>query len=590
MHQPPAGTNRLAGETSPYLLQHAHQPVDWFPWGPEALRRALEEDRPILLSVGYAACHWCHVMAHESFDHPDTAAFMNRHFVNIKVDREERPDLDSIYMDAVVALAGQGGWPMNVFLTPDGRPFYGGTYFPPEPRYGTPSFRQILEAVADAWERRPDDLLEGAERLVRLLNRKPEGAAGVLSLPAAAARLAEQFDEARGGFGGAPKFPPALALEFLLRHHERTADPAALKMARTTLDAMACGGLYDQVGGGFARYATDAEWLVPHFEKMLYDNALLARVYLHAWRITGEPLYRRVTEETLDFLLRELRRPEGGFACSLDADSEGEEGRYYVWTADEIRQALGAEAEDAMRYFGATEGGNWEGRTILHVPDGAAAPAGLAGWKQRLLQVRERRPRPGRDDKVLAGWNGLAVASFAEAGLALARPDYTEAARRAADFVRASLRGEDGRLRRSWRAGRAAAHPGLLEDHAFMADGLLALHESTGEPSWLDWARELAEIILARYRDPAGPGFYDVADDHEPLFKRPRQTQDHPIPSGGAMASHTLLKLAGLTGETLFRQAAEAAVAAMGSLPSAHPTAFAHWLCAHSLQPTRSPG
>lgn len=582
--------NRLAGEISPYLLQHARNPVDWYPWGPEALGRARREDQPILLSIGYAACHWCHVMAHESFEDPRTAALLNRHFISIKVDREERPDLDSIYMDAVHALTGQGGWPLNVFLTPNGLPFYGGTYFPPEPRYGMPSFRQLLESVADAWRNRRADIVEGADRVVHVVTSRPaaDGAGPpALLLPDAAARLAALFDERRGGFGDAPKFPPSMAVEFLLAYHRRSRDATALRMAESTLDAMARGGIRDQLGGGFARYATDAAWLVPHFEKMLYDNALLARAYLHAWQHTGRPAYRLVASETLDFLLRELRLPEGGFACSLDADSEGGEGRHYIWTADEIRRELGAGADGFMRWYGVTDEGNWEGRNILHVALSGEPPAELQAARERLFRARERRVRPRRDDKVVSAWNGLAIAAFAEAGRALDRADFTRAAADAAGFLRAALRDDNGRLRRTWRAGRAAPHPGLLEDQACVADGLLALHEATRDAAWLDQARELADVILGRFGDPAGPGFYDVADDHEPLFKRPRNPQDHPLPSGGAMACHVLLKLAGLTGETAWAQRAAAAVAALGRLPADHPTGFAHWLCAAlALAPT----
>jgi len=437
-------TNRLAKATSPYLLQHANNPVDWYEWGPEPLARAQAEDKPIFLSVGYAACHWCHVMAHESFEDPDTAAFMNEHFINIKVDREERPDIDAIYMEAVVAIAGQGGWPMSVFLTPSGEPFYGGTYFPSSERYGMPSFRRVLSSISDAWETRRDQVDSSAAQLTASLGRsaqlRPEpGELSTDLLDAAFAALYQQYDDVEGGFGGAPKFPQAMTLEFLLRQYVRTSDAAPLAMAEHTLRKMANGGMYDQLGGGFHRYSTDAHWLAPHFEKMLYDNALLARVYLYAWQITGDAFYKRIVEETLDYALREMTDPDGGFYSTQDADSEGEEGKFFVWTVAEIRSLLGEKDGDLFcRYYDVTEAGNWEGKNILHVendPNAVAQAAGVSpdrladalehGWESLFL-AREKRVKPARDEKVLAAWNGLMMRAMAEAGVALERPDYVE--------------------------------------------------------------------------------------------------------------------------------------------------------------------
>ena len=581
-------TNRLAQEASPYLRQHAENPVDWYPWGEEALRAAREADKPILLSIGYAACHWCHVMAHESFEDPETADLMNRHFINIKVDREERPDLDSIYMSAVVALTGQGGWPMTVALTPDGRPFFGGTYYPPTPRHGLPAFRQVLLALAEAWQERRGDV-EGsageiADHLRQMALAETLGSSGALNddlIDQALNGLLRSFDSRLGGFGRAPKFPPSMTLEFLLRVYAGRGDSMSLHMAERTLEAMAHGGLYDQLGGGFARYSTDERWLVPHFEKMLYDNALLARVYLHAWQVAGKPLYRRVVEETLDFVRREMRHERGGFYSSYDADSEGEEGKFYVWTADEIRAALGDEAARFMAAYGVSEGGNWEGHNILHVAEDLTGLGDLSGLKEarlKLFNIRARRVPPGLDDKVLTAWNGLMLAAFAEAGRVLDRPDYTATAVANAEFLYATMRRDDGRLLRSWQAAAGdARYNAYLEDYAFLADGLLALYETTFDPRWFAWARELADLMLAHFSDPAG-GFFDTSDDHEALLHRPKDVQDNATPSGNGMAAHVLLRLGLFTGEGRYWDTAERMVAGLYEPMARYPGAFAHWL------------
>ena len=592
-------SNRLSHETSPYLRQHADNPVDWYPWGEEALRAAREADRPILLSIGYAACHWCHVMAHESFEDPATAEFMNGHFINVKVDREERPDLDSIYMSAVVAMTGQGGWPMTVALTPDGRPFFGGTYFPATPRHGLPAFRQVLAALDEAWRERRADVdgsaADVAEHLRQTTQAEALGRGGPLGddlIDQALNGLLRSFDSRLGGFGRAPKFPPSMTLEFLLHVHAQRGESMSLHMVERTLQAMAHGGLYDQLGGGFARYSTDERWLVPHFEKMLYDNALLARVYTHAWQVTGRSLYRRVVEETLDFVAREMRHASGGFYSSYDADSEGEEGRFYVWSAAEIGDVLGPDAGLFAAVYGVSEGGNWEGHNILHVARDVtevAAERGLtvdeagrrlAEARRALFERRAGRARPGLDDKVLAAWNGLMLAAFADAGRALARPDYIAVAVANAEFVHARLRRDDGRLLRSWQATAGDA-PGrfnaYLEDYAFLADGLLALYTATFEPRWFAWARELADLTLAHFADPAG-GFFDTSDDHETLLHRPKDVQDNATPSGNSMAAHVLLRLGLLTGEGRYWDTAESMVAGVYEAMARYPSAFAHWL------------
>ncbi|MDX1664992.1 MAG: thioredoxin domain-containing protein [Candidatus Promineifilaceae bacterium] len=594
--------NRLIDESSPYLLQHADNPVDWYPWSEEALERAQEEDKPILLSIGYAACHWCHVMEHESFEDPETAALMNRHFVNVKVDREERPDLDSIYMNAVVALTGQGGWPMTVFLTPEGHPFFGGTYFPKTARYGMPSFKQVLLSVADAWDKRRTELVESAGEISEHLGRRLnlQGQEGVLSpelLKQALSAIHRSFDPAEGGFGQAPKFPQAMTLEFLLRVYHEQGDRMALHMAEQTLTKMAEGGIYDHLGGGFARYSTDDRWLVPHFEKMLYDNALLARVYLHAWQVTEDPLYRRVVEETLDWVLREMRHPQGGFYSSLDADSEGEEGKFYVWQPEEIREALD-DPETArlfMNYYDVTAHGNWEGKSILHVSrpleevaaelgmDEVQAAERLAAARDTLYERRAERVWPGLDDKVLTAWNGLMLAAFAEAGRVLERDDYTEAAVANARFLHSTLRTETGRLLRTWKEGAEAKYNAYLEDYAYLADGLLALYQTVFNERWFGWAEELAEMMLAHFLDEEDGGFYDTSDDHEALIQRPKDVQDNAVPSGNSMAVLVLLQLSLFTGRDLLWQVAERSVASMVGAMAQYPTGFAQWLNAASL-------
>ena len=558
--------NRLAEATSPYLLQHAGNPVDWYEWGPEALERAGAEDKPVLLSIGYAACHWCHVMAHESFEDEETAALMNERFVNVKVDREERPDLDSLYMDAVVAMTGHGGWPMTVFLLPSGEPFLGGTYFPPEPRHGLPSFRQVLVAISDAYRERRGDVTQQAGALVEALRQsaaaQPSAEPLTESLLSEAVRGVErQFDPEWGGFGGAPKFPPASVLEFLLRMHVG-GNPAALAMVTTTLDGMAAGGMYDLLGGGFHRYSVDERWLVPHFEKMLYDNALLAPVYLHAWVVTGEERYREVAEETIDYMLRELRLPEGGFASAQDADTEGVEGLTFTWTADE------GVPGDLLEPFE-------HGRSILR----GRLDEEL---KRRLFEVRERRPKPLRDDKAIAAWNGLALAALAEAGRRLDRPELVDAGRELAEFLLGSLSAENGRLHRSWRAGRAS-NPGYLEDYADVANGLYELHVATGDLRWLREANRLARLAVELFADDERGGFFLSPADGEQLVARKKEFDDHPTPSGNSMLAFVLLRLGRVWGDDeLEREAAGVFRLIRDAIPRA-PSAFGHALSALDL-------
>jgi uncharacterized protein YyaL (SSP411 family) len=588
--------NRLAQETSPYLLQHSENPVDWYAWGDEALGRAREEDRPILLSVGYSACHWCHVMERESFEDPETAAYMNEHFVNVKVDREERPDVDAIYMEAVHAMSGQGGWPMTVFLDPDGVPFYGGTYFPPDESRGMPSFRMVMEAVVDAFERKRDEIREragetrarlGAVGAIEPAAEPPEAA----MLEQAVERLLAAADREHGGFGGAPKFPPASALELLMA---RGASPAAeashaRETVERTLDAMMAGGIYDQLGGGFARYSVDAAWLVPHFEKMLYDNALLSRAYLHAWQAFGHERYRRVAEETLDWMLREMRGPEGGFFSALDADSEGEEGRFYVWTPAQLEEVLGEGAAEAAAHFGVSERGNFEGASILHLPGGAAAPRpeGLEEARGALYEARAKRVWPGLDDKRLSSWNALAIGAFADAGAALGREDYLDAALEAAGFVLGSMRDEEGRLLRTYKDGRAHLNA-YLEDHAFLLEALLTLYEASFEQRWFDEARALAEITIERFGDNERGGFFSTSSDHQKLIARRKEIGDHPIPSGNSAAALGLLRLAALTGEREYERRADGVLRLFARPAAEHPEAFAHLLRAldFQLEPT----
>jgi len=589
--------NRLARETSPYLLQHRDNPVDWFPWGEEALARARELDRPILLSVGYSACHWCHVMERESFEDAATAAYMNEHFVCVKVDREERPDVDALYMEAVQAISGQGGWPMTVFCDPDGVPFYGGTYFPPDESRGMPSFRMVMEAVVDAFENRREELRERAPETRRRLGaigavEAAKEAPGAELLETAVATLREGADIERGGFGGAPKFPPASTLELLLAR-------GVPEPVERTLDAMLAGGIYDQVGGGFARYSVDAAWLVPHFEKMLYDNALLARAYLHGWQAFGHERYRRIVEETLDWALREMRGPEGGFYSALDADSEGEEGRFYVWTPEELREVLGAErAAEIGAYYGVSEDGNFEGRNILHLAGGAAAsePPGLAEAREALRRARDQRVRPGLDDKRLASWNALMLATLAEAGAALDRDDYLDAARACAEFVLdrmrtpafAAGRGEPDkqrthRLLRTYKDGEARLNA-YLEDHAFLLEALLTLYEASFEPRWFSEAEALAETTIERFGDRERGGFFSTSDDHEQLIARRKEIGDHPIPSGNSAAALGLLRLEALSGERRYGEWADGVLRLFAKAAPRRPDAFAHLLRALDFQ------
>ncbi|HEY0387010.1 MAG TPA: thioredoxin domain-containing protein [Gaiellales bacterium] len=576
--------NRLADETSPYLLQHADNPVDWYPWGAEALERARSEDRPILLSIGYAACHWCHVMAHESFEDAETAELMNRLFVNIKVDREQRPDLDAIYMNAVVAFTqGHGGWPMTVFLTPDCRPFHGGTYFPPQSRMGLPSFRQVLQATADAYRERPDDIQRVAGSVTAYLQSasqldpgREELQPGLLE--AAAEVLERAVDRPYGGFGTAPKFPPASAIEFLLRMSRRGAGGDPLGVATLTLDGMALGGMYDVLGGGFARYSVDAEWLVPHFEKMLYDNALLASAYLHGWVVTGDPHYREVCERTLDFMLRELAVDGGGFASALDADTEGEEGLTYVWTPDQVREALDpADAEAAIAYLGVSEPGNFEGATVLR-PAGEP-PAGWERIRERMLDARCRRPQPARDDKVVASWNGFALAALAEAGRRFRRDDYLDAARACADFLLTVMR-DDGRLRRAARDGRAADITGYLDDYGAVALGLLDLYRATAEPRWLVAAEELVAVVREQFADPERGGFYYTPADGERLIARHKELDDNPTPSGQSLMATVLLQLARLHGDEAMESEAAGVLQLAAPYVERSPHGLGQALCA----------
>jgi len=587
--------NRLANENSPYLLQHANNPVDWYPWSEEALEKAYAEDKPIFLSIGYAACHWCHVMEHESFEDSKTAAIMNEHFVNIKVDREERPDLDNIYMQAVVAMTGQGGWPMSVFITPDGQPFYGGTYFPPEPRYQMPSFQEVLHSITRVWHEDRGKVLESGEKITQHLQQSNTGGTkgGDIDpsiIQESVMRLAQAYDWKLGGWGGAPKFPQPMVIEFLLRQATR-GDQMALDMATHALKAMSKGGIYDVVGGGFARYSVDDRWHTPHFEKMLYDNALLALAYLHAHLITGEALFRRVCEETLDFILREMTHTEGGFYSSLDADSEGEEGKFYVWTPQEIQKVIHNPQEAAifLAAYGVTETGNFEGKNILQsvLDDEQLAeefdipieevPKRLAEYHALLLEARSSRIHPGTDDKILVSWNALMLMAFAEAGRYLGRKDYTESAIRNAEFMLGNLYAHD-RLLRSWRNGQAKFNA-YLEDYASLILALLTLYQTDPIPRWFSKAQILAEEMLATFRNPED-GFYDTREDHESLILRPRDLQDNAIPSGNALAALALLELAAYNGNFELREIADRMLAGMKENMLRYPTGFSQWLCA----------
>jgi uncharacterized protein YyaL (SSP411 family) len=620
--------NKLSTSTSPYLLQHAHNPVDWHPWGEEALAKAKAENKPIFLSIGYAACHWCHVMAHESFEDPETAAFMNEHFINIKVDREERPDLDAIYMQATVAMTGSGGWPMSVFLTPNLKPFYAGTYFPPAPRYNMPSFKDVLAGIARTWKEQPSEVFrvgdEVCSHLQKALSLNVQSDSGCTQehLDAAAKTLIDSYDWGYGGWGTAPKFPQPMAVEFLLRRaiksteqdeKENRENSPILKPALHALKAMARGGMYDVVGGGFSRYSVDNFWRVPHFEKMLYDNAQLARAYLHAWQVTGDPFFRQVVTETLDFTAREMTHPEGGFYSSLDADSEGEEGKFYVWTLDEIRKVLKDDSDFFEAAYGITIKGNWEGKTVLQraLDDASLAArfkldtetvsAKLTDCHSRLLTARASRIRPGTDDKILTAWNGLMLAAMAEAARVIASDQgersnlpsqleivpsgirlpcndkYHQLATRNATFLLSALR-PNGKLKRSWREGRVTNEV-FLEDYAALVLGLLELYQTDFNNKWFVSAKELTDEMIELFSDPAS-GFFDTPKDGEILLLRPKDMQDNATPSGNALACEALLKLAEFTGEGRYRDLAEKSLGLVVGMATRYPTAFARWLSA----------
>ena len=586
-----AAANRLAHETSPYLLQHAHNPVDWYPWGLEALERARAEDRPIFLSIGYSACHWCHVMERETFENPEIARLMNEAFVSIKVDREERPDLDDVYMSAVQAMTGSGGWPMSVFLTPDLRPFYGGTYFPPEDRHGMPGFPRVLTAVADAYRNRRAEIEQQAGMLARHLQEQLDVPGGARDperrqLEGAVARLAASFDEAHGGFGGAPKFPAPMTLEFLLRAWRRSGNAQALRMATVTLDAMADGGIHDQIGGGFARYSTDAQWLVPHFEKMLYDNALLAHAYVEAARATGNERYAAVGRSTLDFMLAELRTDEGGYASALDADSEGVEGRFYVWDHDEVEHVLAEagltadERRTLAEYWGVTQHGNWEHTNVLHRPPGAEAPGDLLGRGRRaLLSARAERVRPGRDDKQLAAWNGFALRAFAHAALVLDEPRYVDATMHLVRFLDERLVRDGDRLWRTARGGRAHT-PGFCEDYLAVADGLLAAHAVLGTADTLLRARGLVDRALAEFWDEAAGTFVDTSAEHDRTVAQPRSLLDGATPSANSIGADVLQRLSLLSGDESYARRGASILRAVAHALDRQPTAFGRMLAA----------
>ena len=588
-------SNRLSSETSPYLLQHANNPVDWYPWGDEALKRAKDEDKPILLSIGYSACHWCHVMERESFEDEAIAALMNEHFVSIKVDREERPDLDAVYMEAVQMLTGSGGWPMTVFLTPDGRPFYGGTYFPPVDRHNMPGFPRLLQSVATLYHNDRSEIDRVTSQITEQMGRtgqmaKGDGPLTVETLHQAYTTLATNFDYQNGGTGTAPKFPQAMNLEVLLRYYRHGYNDRALEMVDLTLEKMAMGGIYDQIAGGFARYSTDNYWLVPHFEKMLYDNALLARLYLHAHQATARGMYRRIAEETLDYILREMTGPEGGFYSATDADSEGEEGKFFVWSPAEIEAVLGDEAGIFSGFFGVRESGNFEGKNILNISQKASEYSQRQGIAlERLIDVvqrgklalwaeREKRVHPLLDDKVLASWNGMMLRSFAEAGAALERQDYLDAAVKNANFLLETMR-PGGKLLRTYRAGQAKL-PGYLEDYSFVADGLLALYEATFDQRWLDESISLADRMIELFWDDAVGGFYDTGAEHDELVVRPRDVLDNAQPCGGSVATDVLLKLAVITGNEDYRVKAATPLRTLRELMGRAPGGTGHWIAA----------
>ncbi len=586
MSKEPKHTNRLIDETSPYLLQHAHNPVDWYPWGEEAFERARAEDKPLLISIGYSACHWCHVMEHESFEDGAVAAVQNEHFINIKVDMEERPDVDQIYMNFVQMTTGRGGWPMNVFVTPDKQPFFGGTYFPPSPRYGMPSWQQILMSIAEAWRERRDEIEGSVAQIVGELRRMSIVESGSsLSdemLDAACASHVRTFDAVNGGFGGAPKFPAAMSLEFLLRYHKRTSDEKALEMVRFSLDKMACGGIYDQLGGGFHRYAVDQIWLVPHFEKMLYDNAQLSRVYLHAYQVTGVQFYKRIATEILDYIEREMLDASGGFYSTQDADSEGEEGKFFVWTPEEIAEVLGeTDAKLFCETYDITKGGNFEGHSIPNLDD-PTSERPLAELCNKLFEHRENRIKPGRDEKVLTAWNGLMLAAFADAAGVLGDDRYLEIARRNAAFIKRELL-VGGRLLRTWKDGRAKLN-GYIEDYANVADGLLELFKVTGDVEYLNDAREFADMTITEFWDENAGGFFFTSNDHEQLVVRNKDFYDNATPSGNSVAADVLLRLAKLSGEEKYERFATATLRLSASQIKRHPQGFGRALSAIEFQ------
>ncbi|UCG84295.1 MAG: thioredoxin domain-containing protein, partial [Dehalococcoidia bacterium] len=593
--------NRLIGETSPYLLQHAQNPVDWYPWGEEAFNRAIQEDRPVLLSIGYSACHWCHVMERESFENEYIANIMNEYFVNIKVDREERPDLDAVYMEAVQAMTGRGGWPLTVFLAPDKRPFFGGTYFPPEDRQGMPGLPKVLKMVVQAYRTRRGEVKAAADDVITHLNRSQEPQRSVEPLTteiihAAFTRLKSEFDKRNGGLGTAPKFPQPMVFEFLLQYHYRHGKDEALAMVEHTLNNMARGGIYDQIGGGFHRYSVDDHWLVPHFEKMLYDNALLARLYLHGYQATGKPLYRRIVKETLDYVLREMQDSEGGFYSAQDADSEGVEGKYYVWTPGEIIEALGEDdGQIAIKYFGVTDHGNFEGSNILNQvieTESLTTELGLssdeieariAGIKARLREKRVQRIAPHLDNKVLTDWNGLMLSILAEAALVLDREDYLQAAINNANFLLDTMLDRDVELlKHAYKDGHAKI-PGYLLDHALICDGLLSLYEATFDPRWLNAARKLATAMISQFWDDVHGCFYDSGYRQEALVVRPRNIFDNALPSGSAMAASVLIHLARLTDSREHEKLAAAAIRSVHDFLTRYPSGFSQWLCALDL-------
>ena len=583
------GSNRLALETSPYLRQHADNPVDWWPWGPEAFAEARRRDVPVLISVGYSACHWCHVMAHESFEDAGTAAVMNDTFVNVKVDREQRPDVDAVYMEATQAMTGQGGWPMTVFTDHTGRPFHCGTYYPREPRGAMPGFVQLLHAIDDVWRNRREELLEQAGRITEHLQRSGLPSAGERELPSPAVLdealrgLLAAHDGVDGGFGRPPKFPQAMSIDVLLR----SASPSALAAATTSLEAMASGGMWDHLGGGFARYSVDAIWLVPHFEKMLYDQALLGRAYLHGWQVSGSPMCRQVLEELIGYVLRDLLHAGGGLYSAEDADSEGEEGLFYTWTPDELLDTLGPEdGAKAAQWWGVLEGGNFEGRSILnrlHARGHLDRPPAIESARQRLFDERAKRVRPGLDDKVLTEWNALMISTLAEAGAACGRPDWIDAAVTAGDFLLGSLRRDDGRWLRSWQADASASVLAFAADHAALVDAFTRLYEATGHARWIAAARDTADALLDLFWDDEKGGLFTTGSDGEVLIARQKDLLDNATPSANSLAAVGLLRLGALTGETRYTERADDVLRLLGPVAGEHPTALAHLLAAVDL-------